>query len=194
MAVDEQAKARDELEAIQPTAEPREWTLGHGEVSRTYVQKPLGLMSKLRFFSLLGETIRKVTIVGGEGTLTDIIQGQQLGQRGRDLLSGDMADAESFLTLASSFVIYVPDFLEEAYCIILKVPLEQRPWAKLMMDADPDEGGLSDEDGFAIINTFVAQNWDALRDFFGVHLRSVWTMIQAQQTEEEKTEEVAAAA
>lgn len=182
---------QEQLEVLQPSAEPREWTLGLGENQKTYVQKPLPVLKKMRFFALLGQTVRQATAVGGEGALSDILSGQSLIERGRQIASSDMRDAESMVNLASSLVVFVPDFLEDSICEWWSIPYDERRTAKALMELSKEEGGLSDEDLVLIVQTFIEQNWQAIRDFFGVHLPTLWRAFQArtETTEETASEE-----
>lgn len=180
------AEQANETEVAQPTA-ARTWTLGRGtQYERTYVQKPLGFIRKFRFFGHLGATIRAAVATSGEGAVSDLLGGAtSIRERAQQLSSTDVRDAEQFLNLASSLLVYVPDFLETAYCDWLGVPIEDRDDVKMIMSWPADEGGLSDEDGVAIINTFMDQNWEHLRDFFGVHLRGVLENVQTKTRSED---------
>lgn len=175
------------LETLQPSAEPREWTLGTEDTAiRTYTQKPLSYMRKMQFFALVGSTIRQALAVSGEGSLNDII-GPAMGGRSDTLSPTDFRDAESFIAVASSLAVYVPDFLEDAYLIWLNVPIQERKWAKDTMSLPEDEGGLSDEDGIGIIKAFIEQNWTAITDFFVLHLPGIFATIQGKSTSSSET-------
>lgn len=189
------AEVNEQLEqanAIENTA-VREWTLGPDKDgnTRTYKQTKLPFIKKFRFFGLLGGMIRSAVATSGQGAVSDLLgNANSLRERAAQFNSSDIQDAEQFLNLVSSVLIYIPDFLEKSYCEWLSIPYgEEREWAVAMMEKDEDEGGLSDEMGIEIINTFVRQNWDDLRDFFVVHLRGVLTTVQNQTKTEEVTEE-----
>lgn len=182
MAKKEVSTDNEVLDQIQPSKEWHTWTLGTGDSKREYIQKPLGYMKKMQLFSLTGATIRQALATGGDGALSDILGGTgSLQERGKQLTSQDFRDTESFISLVASLATWAPEFLEQAYCIVLNVPLNEREWARSMMDQNHEDGGFSDEDGFQIINVFIEQNWQAILDFFGVHLKSVIQTVQDQQ-------------
>lgn len=179
----------EELEEVEPLSTPREWIIGPPEDRRTFVQKQLSFHKKVKFFALLAQTVRQVTAVGGQGALSDLLQGESLMERGRQLGSADMTDAESFVNLASSLVMFADDFLLDAQCLFLNVPVGQQVWVKEMLDRDVSEGGLSDEEHVETIRLFVAQNWPAIKHFFGVLLPKVWKEVQTQQEKDRKKDE-----
>lgn len=179
----------EEVEAIDPTYEVREYTLGVGDDASTYTQKPLTFLRRMRFFALVGSTIRQATAVGGAGAVSDLLSGSSISERARQLGSSDMRDAESFINLAASLLVFVPDFLEDAYCELLSIPMDERPKAKHYMELSKEEGGLSDEDGMLIIQTFIDQNWEPIADFFGHEIPSLWKQIRSKTTEEPSDDE-----
>lgn len=179
-----------ELDIVQPSAEPKQWVFGTDpERQLEYWQKPLTFMNKMRLFALTGATIRSALAAGGDGTLSDLLNGSGVRNVQGAFSSGDLNDAESFIALVSGFLVYVPDFLEDAYCLLLNVPIEQRSVVKHYMSLDKEQGGLSDEDGIEIINIAIAQNWEAIRRFLGVELRNTLKLIQTNQKKEEEEQE-----
>ena len=187
-AVDaEERAAEDQLDTIQPNKDPKTWTFEYGEVKRAYVQKPLGYFAKLRLFALAGKAIRRVLQAGGPEALSDLFGGGLAGMRGNQLGAGDFNDAAQMIELVAAAAEYVPDFFEDAYCWILGVPIDDRETAKALMTLPPDEGGLTDEQGVEILKLFIAQNWEAITDFFGRHFREI------VETARQQTEEAAAA-
>lgn len=187
-------KAEEAQEEIKETIdllefqEVKKWTLGPDNNRQTYTQKPLSYLRKMQFFALVGATVRQVIATGEAGALSEVLGSSgTLGERAATLAGEDFADAESFISLASSLAIYVPDFLEQAYCVILNVPPADRDWVKAYLEEDEENGGLSDEDHRTILQTFIAQNYEALRNFFVQDLPSLWKTVQAK-TESQDTE------
>lgn len=126
---------------------------------RTYVQHELGFLPKLKLFRLLSGTIRLATEndSGGAEQFVNEALGSTAGQ----------ISSEGFIEMMMKLVELAPDFIDEAYLLILKVPLEEQEWARKALDE------LDDEQGLKIIDTFIAQNGQSLRDFFTKRLASL---------------------
>jgi len=137
----------EELDILEPRTETKAWQFSDGEVHKTYTQKPLGFFHKVEFFSLLGDTV------------------DQMSESGRPLdingILGSGADMDSLVAIVSRVASHAPDALKEAYCIALAVPRGEREWAKWVMEEQ-----LTDEEGFDLMERFVEQNGDAMKDFF----------------------------
>jgi hypothetical protein len=82
-----------------------------------------------------------------------------------DLSAESLTDVDAFARGIAKLLKYVPDLLIDSYCIWLNIPYEERAWARVSMQ--DGETGLSDKDGMEILATFVDQNAEAIRDFFG---------------------------
>jgi len=185
-----------QLEELRPDEsdqyrEPRQWTLGKDDQARVYTQKPLSYFRKMQLFALVGGVVRQAMVAGGEGSLGDVLGlGQMSGpNRGSVLSSIDFRDAESFISLASSVAAYVPGFMENAYCILLAIPVDERDWARDMMQESHEDGGFSDEDGVEVLQVFVAQNWGAIQAFFFEHLPKILVTARETSAREKKKEE-----
>jgi hypothetical protein len=174
----------DVLEVIMPSAEPRTQQIltDKGEVAAEYVQKPLSYFRKMQFFKLLARGLKAAIDEGGAEALGDVFGGASPQDRMMQLGQADFDDAGSFMRFVMNVVEQSEDLLEEAYVIWLAVPPGQRSWAKAAMRGDI-EGvePLSDEDGWAIVKTFVVQNWGAMRAFFTVHAREVMEVAKEEQ-------------
>lgn len=132
-------------------------------IEKTYVQKPLSYFGKMQFFALVGDSI-DAAMEGEDGltvnSMLDTITGAP-----NDLSAESLTDVDAFARGIAKLLKYVPDLLIDSYCIWLNIPYEERAWARVSMtDA---ETGLSDKDGMEILATFVDQNAEAIRDFFG---------------------------
>ena len=154
----------DLTESIEPSAAHKTVTIGQGDFSRTYTQKPLSFFQKLEVFGLLGETLDK-SMSGPDGlTLAELLDGP--GSVGSTLSDQNFTDADTFVKAIARLVQYAPDLLANLYLIVLNVPRGERFLIRDLMELPEDEGGLSDEDGFGILETFVDQNWTVMVDFF----------------------------
>lgn len=182
-------KAREEteeaLDILESKIDPHRWVIGkppenggtEDEFS-IYYQRPLGYMARMRFFALVSNTIADAIKSGGSINFggSDIFgqSGGSIRQRAAQLSTEDFADAASFMALAMQLISYAPEFLMDCYIIWLDVPPAERQWAKLVMEQsrDPERNkwGLTEDDGLEMIEIFIDQNYDDIRDFFGVKL------------------------
>jgi hypothetical protein len=155
----------DVLDVLQPKAEQKQWTFGPEGMRQTYVQKPLSFIGKMQWFALVGEVLDKA--MGGENPLTvgNLLSGPGM-RGGRALSANDFRDADTFVHAVGKLVYYAPEFLLDSFCIWLNVPAHERDMVKVLMDAPPEEGGLSDDAGLEIIERFIDQNYDAIDSFF----------------------------
>lgn len=146
----------DLLDKVEPDASHKQWTIGVGEHAHTYTQKPLSYFAKMEFYALLADAIDKAVEDDQSLSLTGMMKSGEL--------SFDNPDA--FLRVMVKLVRFVPDLFEEAYCIFLAVPRGDRYMVKEMMRAPVDEGGIADDDGLMIVQTFIDQNLKAIEEFF----------------------------
>jgi hypothetical protein len=103
----------------------------------------------------------------------------QFGQRGGTLSMGDLRDADVFVKAIAKLMVYAPDLLEESYCIWLNVARGDRTFVKSVMRQPEEEGGLSDDDGLMVIQTFIDQNLDAMESFFTERVPKLVKRIQS---------------
>ena len=80
--------------------------------------------------------------------------------------SQDAADAELFAQMLLKLVSQAPEMLRDLYVIALGVPRGRREYVKTLLELNEEDGGLSDEQGVKIIETFVDQNGEVLMRFF----------------------------
>lgn len=149
MATTTKEEVKEELDTLEPNVTPRVWTLTDGvNEPKTYVQKQLSFFGKIEFFSLIGDAVDNLSTEDRPLNL-------------QELFGGD-ATTDSFVAVIARIAGEAPETLQEAYCIWLAVPKGEREWAKWVMNDQ-----LTDEEGFEIIELFVDQNADQLKDFFG---------------------------
>ena len=174
----QQREEEDVLDVLVPKAEIKQWTIGSGELQRTYVQRPLSFIAKMQWFSLVGEVLDKA--MSGEGALTVGNLLSAPSGRGQSLTMTDFRDADTFVHAIGKLLIYAPDFLQRSYCIWLNVPDFERDVVMELMKQPPEEGGLTDEDGIEIIEIFIDQNYEALDRFFRDRLGDLQKRLQAR--------------
>jgi hypothetical protein len=175
----------EQIEVFEPTPKAVDRVLTHPETNetKTFVQKEMGFMVKLKFFRLLSGTLRLASDTQGANPAEFLQEafGEVIGEDGGIQPSVDSTGA--FLTGIMRLVELAPDFLEDAYLLILGVKPEDQPWALQAMDS------LDDDEGIDILETFVAQNGKAIRRFFDKHLRRIGATISREIGLEEDTEQ-----
>jgi hypothetical protein len=184
-------EAKEEMEAIVPNTEVKTWTLGKGENAYECTQRPLSYFAKMEWFALLAEAIDKMMQDGA--TVTDILS--QMGGvsdvANRQLQLGDFENADTFLRAMAKLVQYAPDFMEDSYCMWLGVPRGDREYVKSVMRQPEEDGGLSDDQGFEIIERFLDQNIGAIESFFMERLprlgKRAQSLLNRKQSQERKS-------
>ena len=171
----ERDKVSQQIETLSPSAPPREQLLRLGDREVTYIQKPLSFFGKLRLFSVLGEAVDLA--MSKEGTVS-VSSLTGVKTRGPQITAGDVADADEFFKVLARLAIYAPDVFADFYCVVLDVPTSEQEWAKLAMAQHKDDGGLSDDDGIEIIETFIDQNGKVMRDFYEERLKPLAAKVQ----------------
>lgn len=191
--VSEPAKADDAEGVKEETLEafelddlsaPKEWRFEmpvEGQrVERVYVQRQLGIVAKLEFFSHVTGTVEEILKGSGDGNVS--MEGLQelLGANDMAGMADTVKDVAGVLEVVLRVSQHAPDFLLKCWTIWLQVPPAERPWAEAAMSQPEDEGGLSDDEGFEMIEIFFDQNGRAMRDFFVLRLAQAATRAQAR--------------
>lgn len=171
------AQPQDTTEVLNPSAEHVEVQIGE----LTFVQKPLSFFQKLEVFSVLGAALDKAMSGPNGLTLSDLFDkpaevGDQVSER-------NYREADTFIKAITKLVQYVPDLIADLYLIVLAVPRGSREYVKEIMESPESEGGLSDEQGFQIIETFIDQNWDVMMDFFTERITPLVNKLTAKSQE-----------
>jgi hypothetical protein len=202
VAAEPEEEEEDPLEILEPKAEPRMWIIGkppekggeEDEWSR-YIQRPLGYMSRMRFFALVSGTVAKAMKEGGGISIggADFLgtDAGSLRDRAESLRSEDFEDAGSFMALALQLIGTVPDFLIECYAIWLDVPMQERNWFRRVLNqsCDPEHNrwGITDDQGLEMVEIFIDQNYKDIREFFSGKLPALAKRVQAREREIQKT-------
>ena len=161
--------AEDSTEVLEPAAQHREVHLGVEPNIKTYVQRPLSFFGKMEIFAVLGGALDKA-MSGPDGlSLNELINGP--GELGESVTTENLRDADTFVKAISKLVQYAPELLLDLYVVVLAVPRGEREVVKVLLQEPVENGGLTDDEGFGIIETFVDQNWDVMADFFGARIQ-----------------------
>lgn len=164
----EKEKELDEqIKVFEPIALVVEREITHPDgTKKVFIQKEFSFMTKIRFLRLLSGTIRLSAEAGGTsvaGVIQDTFGDMQyLINQGIDANNAEDLIANQFISVVLRLVELAPDFLEELFLIALDVPKKEGEikWALEAFDT------LSDDEGFDILDTIVAQNSKAIKDFF----------------------------
>jgi hypothetical protein len=169
-------------EILEPSVAERVQVIGKNDGERdytfTFVQRPLSFFGKLDFFSVLGKAID--TAMGGDDPLSLAELFEELPDDPEQFQLQNLKDQNTFVRGIAKVVAYAPEILGELYCVALAVPKGKRKVIISVMELPAEEGGLSDEDGMAILDTFVEQNWQVLLDFFKGPAKELATKIGKQ--------------
>lgn len=163
---DSEKELDDQLAVFEPIGRVVERTIKHPNgTEKTFIQKEFSFMTKIRFLRLMSGTIRLAAEAGGT-SISGIIQDtfgdiQQISNSGFGSNSEDIL-ANQFISTVINLVELAPDFLEELFLIALEVPRKEADitWALEAFET------IDDDEGFAILDTVVAQNSKAIKDFF----------------------------
>lgn len=159
-----EVEKQDETEILQPTYEEATVTIGRAEdgTEMVFVQKPLSFFGKMDFFAVMGRALDNA-MSGPDGiSLADLMDVPEK--------ASDIQDADMFIRGIAKLAMSAPEILGDLYCVILACPRGRRDFAKEVMALPEDQGGFSDEEGVAVLERFVDQNWEVLVGFFSQHL------------------------
>lgn len=152
--------------------------------TKTYTQQKLSFFGKLEFLRLASTALNKA--MGSENGDTLDLAALTAG------MNGGATQAEMFIRAISRLAEFAPGIVKDIYLISLNVPKgSERDVVEAIFDEPYDEetntGGLSDEDGFAILNTFVAQNGRVMRDFYLDEMPKVGKALQEAMSDPTST-------
>jgi len=159
---EEESAQEDVVDVLVPKAKSVQWTFGPDQ-QYAFTQRPLSFIAKMQWFSLVGEVLDKALSGENGMSLNSLLSAP--GRPG-ELSMADFRDADTFVQAIGKLMSVAPDFLVKSYCIWLNVPDWQRDMVGQIMGLPEEEGGLSDEQGVEIIETFIDQNYEALDRFF----------------------------
>jgi hypothetical protein len=157
------------IDVLESPAQNYEVTLPESEEGPelTLSQKPLSFFGKMELFSVLGGAVDKAL---NEGlSISDLFDVPE------DRNAESFQEADLFVKAVLKLVKDAPDLLLNLYNVILAVPRGQRDYISSRLEAD-----LDDEQGIAILEHFVDQNWDVMKDFFKEKIMPLTSKIGAK--------------
>ena len=132
----------------------------------TYTQRKLTFFTKLAFFSILGNAIDKATSENNGLSIQNVTQS---------------SNAE-LLGLLTKVVQYVPSLIKDIFCLSMGVSDEEKPVVKALLDT------IDDDEGFKMLEVFVAQNAEEIKAFFTERLQPIVKQIGGVLKEASVTE------
>ncbi len=149
----------DTADVLEPKSQNFEVVLAPGtDYELKLTQKPLSFFGKMELLSVLGGMVDKAISEGlSVGDLFDVPD----REKNKPLDPNDFKEADLFVRAVLKLVQYAPETLLELYCVILGVPRGSRDYVQGRLEED-----LTDDQGVAILNNFVDQNWDVMANFF----------------------------
>lgn len=148
-------------ETLEPVVvEPVTITLKVGKEKLRYTQQTLSFFGKMELFAVLSGALQKALSEEGGLSLSAILDAPQR-KPGEALSSSDFMDADQFVGAIATLLQFAPDLLMDIYCISLRVPRQERPTVKRLM-----EDQVTDEQGIKMLDVFVDQNWEVMQGFF----------------------------
>jgi hypothetical protein len=162
---EDDAPREDVLDIIQPQTEPKTWVFNSEMYGpREYVQEELSLMRKIEWGALLGDVLDKAMSGPNALSLGNLFAAPDLSAGRLDARS--IGEADVFVQAVGKLVAHSPNFLRKSFAIWLNVPDHEREIFTDLMNLSPAKGGLSDDQGFEIIERFLDQNWPAIEQMF----------------------------
>lgn len=164
-------ETKDETKILDPDYTVRYQTIGKDDHFHTFAQRPLSFFGKMELFSLLGATVNTAIKEG------DFSPGEFFADASENLLDDD---SDIFVKAIVQLIEFAPDLLKDIYCLALAVPKGERDYIKALMELPHEEGGLSDDDGIAILDTLIEQNWEAIQDFFVLKMMPLFQKVSSK--------------
>lgn len=157
--------AQEDLEALAPKAQAREWKIGPaGDNQLTYIQEELSVIGEIQWFALLGDFLDKAMSGDNAVSLSALMSPPQRGAETYRVQ--DLQDADTFVHALGKLVAFAPEFMEKSICIWLAVPDYEWDLVRGYMKMSPNKGGMSHDMFEEILATFIDQNYAAIDRFF----------------------------
>lgn len=171
------AESEDALKAMLPEKPHRIWYLhvvdADGvEWDLRYVQSELSFFEKQDFTTLIGKYFERFADgefgISIKDLFSDEIRTQiRIPTEATPEVAERLVEENASLIKAIIKVVNeLPDLQMEIILIALGVPTNERPAVAKTLRGPVWKGGLTDEQGFDILKTFITQNAVAIRDFF----------------------------
>jgi hypothetical protein len=169
------AQSRQQLEALRPSVPSRivsfpQMVMPDGRTRQDFdaIQEQLGMFGVQDFVTMMGEVIEDFTkgefgiklgqLFTGEASMPTDFTAEKVDEA----IEENMAFVQAFLKL----IRIVPSLQLDIYCLSLGIAPDQRDWFKSAIQRPPSQGGLSVDDGFDLLYTFIRQNAKLIRRFF----------------------------
>ena len=160
-------------------------TLSYERKEFTWTQATLGFIPIQQFFNKIGREIRNF-VKGEYGIKLGELMGPAMRQRiqaPEKLDEGEVNrvvdENEGLIQAIVEAIQKIPDLELEIIGLSLGVRPGQMAWFKAAVSEPPHRGGLTIEEGFILLTTFVRQNHAAVRRFFEDQGKALFDEISA---------------
>lgn len=164
-------QSRAAIEAIESSVFQRDltfkWIHPDGTlVDRVYTQAQLGMFPVQEFATTVTEVLESFTEGELRMKLGELFQGkvQMPVNLDADTVNSFVDDNMAYIQAFFQLVRKVPELQLDVICLSLGVPRQERAWAKQQLAEPPHRGGLTVEEGFDLLITFIKQNASLLRE------------------------------
>lgn len=183
-------EAKQDLERLRPSTGERVWEItglaAQGEFRRVYKQEQLSFFGKQEFIVLMNGYVDQF-MSGDFGLKVSDLFGGGLRQRLQlpEEVSAEQAEKmvdenEAMIRAISKLVDKIPGFQMEIIILALGVPRDDRTVVAETLRGPVYRGGLTDDQGFGILETFIIQNAKAIRDFFAEKATHLYEVAQRE--------------
>jgi len=173
-------EAEDTLEVLMPQSAVKTYTLGPKEVNREYTQRPLSVIRRIQWFALIGEVLDDALSGDNAISLNSLFDNPM---RDGNLSMEMFRNADTFVQAVGKLLTVAPDFLTRSLAIWLNVPDYERNIFTQLVELPEEEGGLTDDMLFEIVETFIDQNYVALDRFFREKLPALQRRVEQRAKE-----------
>jgi hypothetical protein len=160
---------KDVLDSVAPRYDAYKVTLIDNRtrdgkaVSKTYVQRPLSFVGKYELYAIVGDVIDRAT---EDVSIDQLLNQLGVAMGGGGVTGNGLNDPTQILRMAAKLLRYSPTLIQDLFCVLLDIPMDERAWAVDVMRRTPEDGGLDDEVGFEVLETAIDQNAEKIEDFF----------------------------
>ena len=173
-------EADDTLEVLIPQSAVKTYTLGPKEVNREYTQRPLSVIRRIQWFALIGEVLDDALSGDNAISLNSLFDNPM---RDGNLSMEMFRNADTFVQAVGKLLTVAPNFLTRSLGIWLSVPDYEYNVFRQLVELPEEEGGLTDDQLFEIVETFIDQNYVALDRFFREKLPALQRRVEQRAKE-----------
>lgn len=168
-------KSEEAVDALAPS-ESIEWKVQGADATgavreRVYYQEEMSFFYKAEFMNMLGRVMDERFLSENSGlNIADLFDSEVKleipTELNRDEVQKQLGQSMGMINAFLRLIQIFPDLMKDIFAIALGIPKPERNWAMGILTGPTRTGGLSDDQGFQIIDTFIEQNAEAIRKVF----------------------------